>query len=230
MSFGIVYALRDPRNKTVRYIGVTRRSLAVRLAEHIQDIKKRNNYVQRWIRSLLCLGVQPECVCIEICESESALFVAEQKWIAYYRGVAGKLLTNTTGGGLGHFEPIHELRAKKKKQMQGVSNPMFGKKHSAETKAKIAAKAVGRKYSSETIEKRSAKQRGAKRSDSFREFLSTSRRGMGSPSTELKDIDVLEMRLLFKQGVSIRQIAYRYPVGYVGVYKIVKYLRWTHLP
>lgn len=230
MSFGYVYALQDPRNETVRYVGITRRTLAVRFAEHLQDIKKRSNYVQRWIRYLVCLNLQPKLVCLESCNSESELYAAEQKWIAYYRGLVGKLLTNVTGGGPGHFRPVIELAKKKHKQMCGENNPMFGRKHSAETKAKISARATGRKCSPDTIAKRVASQTGLKRSDVFRKNLSITRRGSGSPSSKLNDIDVLEIRLLFKQGVSISKIEKRYPVGYMGVYKIVKYLRWTHLP
>jgi len=46
---------------------------------------------------------------------------------------------------------------------QGKGNGMYGKKHSAETKAKQSAKALGRKQSLETIEKKANAIRGMKR-------------------------------------------------------------------
>jgi ribosomal protein L37AE/L43A len=51
----------------------------------------------------------------------------------------------------------------KKVQNAGENNPMYGKTHSDETRRKQSDAAKGRKYSAETIEKRAAKIRGKKR-------------------------------------------------------------------
>lgn len=50
-----------------------------------------------------------------------------------------------------------------KQDMFGSGNPMYGRKHSEETKAKISAKAKGKKQSKETVEKRISKTKGQKR-------------------------------------------------------------------
>lgn len=69
----IVYALRDPRNKQIRYIGVTSRLLHLRLSHHIADshhefeaIRKYGNKYKssacpriKWITELRMLGLKP---------------------------------------------------------------------------------------------------------------------------------------------------------------------------
>jgi hypothetical protein len=51
----------------------------------------------------------------------------------------------------------------KKVQNAGENNPMYGKTHSDETRRKISEAAKGRKFSADTIEKRAAKLRGRKK-------------------------------------------------------------------
>src|SRR5260221_9367200 len=59
----IVYALRDPRDQVVHYIGVTNRP-EKRYREHIRCIDK-NVLKTAWVRQLQVEGVQPEMIPLE---------------------------------------------------------------------------------------------------------------------------------------------------------------------
>ena len=56
-----------------------------------------------------------------------------------------------------------EYKAERKKKYTGEGNPMFGKTHSEETRAKQRAQARGRRQSAETIKKKADAIRGLKR-------------------------------------------------------------------
>lgn len=53
-----IYALLDPRDQRLRYIGKANNS-AKRLASHIRDSRRRNTPVLCWIRSLCAQGLVP---------------------------------------------------------------------------------------------------------------------------------------------------------------------------
>lgn len=53
-----IYALRDPRDGRVRYIGKAN-SAADRLRSHLRDSRRRDTPVYRWIRKLLAAGHAP---------------------------------------------------------------------------------------------------------------------------------------------------------------------------
>jgi GIY-YIG catalytic domain len=89
-----VYALVDPRNYTVFYVGRTRQRMDKRLAEHIQAAKSGNpRPVYEWLRSLL--PGQPWLVCLETATGlvkkrgnagwRDAAEPCEVKWIKRFR-------------------------------------------------------------------------------------------------------------------------------------------------
>lgn len=92
-----IYALRDPRDYTVRYIGKSNDPEA-RLQAHMKD-KKSNPIKTRWIDELLAEKLEPE---LEILENVvlDEWQEAEIKWIAKGRE-EGWPLTNITDGGDG---------------------------------------------------------------------------------------------------------------------------------
>lgn len=93
----LVYALKDPVTEQIRYVGVTTRSMSLRLSEHIAA--KRNTHCSAWIKSLTRKGLRPCPVILETgCGPGWA--ISERKWIASYRG-QGANLTNHTDGGEG---------------------------------------------------------------------------------------------------------------------------------
>lgn len=100
-----------------------------------------------------------ERITLEECESFDELSMAEEKWINHYNAVESDEFYNLSLGGFGgnstsvqnywkqfSEEERKQLRKWKKPNFSGSNNPMFGKKHSDETKKKIGLKSVNRNW------------------------------------------------------------------------------------
>lgn len=144
-----IYALKDPRNDSVKYIGKTS-YLKSRLAKHVYNRNQGNTHKNNWIKLLLSENLLPIMEVIEECD-ETNWEEKEIFWIAKYKEMGNKL-TNSTDGGEG--ATITDENSKKK-----ISEKLKGRKLSKETKRKISEKAignkrnVGRKLSQETKDK-----------------------------------------------------------------------------
>lgn len=121
MSIGIVYGLIDPLTNELRYVGITKRKLTLRLREHLADPYMCHKW--HWIRKLLEKGLVPEIFVIEE-EETQYLEDAERFWISYFRFL-GCALTNHSGGGLG-FNMRHSAEAKRK---MSVSHKKLGRSY-----------------------------------------------------------------------------------------------------
>lgn len=127
MNRFLVYALIDPRNDLVRYIGKSTTGMRrPRSHKYLSNLRNEKTHKANWIRSLVHQGLQPAITVLETFDSEASLSDAERFWIAQGRGL-GWHLTNATKGGDGST----------------------GYTKSAETRAKIGAKARGRVLSAE---------------------------------------------------------------------------------
>ncbi len=94
----VIYVLKDPRTDEVRYVGWTKKSARARLGNHINEVAKyQRTHKQRWIASLLGIGLRPEVEVIESGEGP-AWAEAEIRWIAFYRGCGADLVNSTDGG------------------------------------------------------------------------------------------------------------------------------------
>jgi group I intron endonuclease len=86
-------------------------------------------------------------------------------WIAYYDSFHNGY-NNTEGGeGTLGWNPSKETRQKMSENhadFSGKKHPMYGKKHTEETKEKMSEAAKGRKHSPETKQKMSEKNKGEK--------------------------------------------------------------------
>ena len=79
-----IYALRDPRVMSVRYVGVTSSTLGHRLANHISEARSGTAPKDLWILRLLASGNDPEIGLIEVVtESESKAIEREHHWIRH---------------------------------------------------------------------------------------------------------------------------------------------------
>lgn len=108
----VIYALVDPRNSQVRYVGFTV-DLKQRLRDHCKKSElDRNYYKCRWIKALKELGFSPVMIVLEKGIGDSWQR-AEKKWIKHYRDLGAKL-TNKTDGGQGAIGRKHSETAKKK--------------------------------------------------------------------------------------------------------------------
>ena len=96
-----VYGLCDPRDERVRYVGVTRTSLDVRLGCHLRD--KDVNHRTKWIAKLKNEGVTPSIRVLEECpfDDDETLFALEIEWIATLREAGIALVNGTIGGDSG---------------------------------------------------------------------------------------------------------------------------------
>jgi hypothetical protein len=168
-----VYALIDPRDGLVRYVGCSANP-ARRMHGHLSYARKgRDIHTLKgaWIKSLLDASIVPS---LRILESTSADWEsAERKWIEYYREEA----FNVADGGSGSpgFVQSDELKQLRRQQMKGrVFTPEWKAKISAAKKGRtspaiIAAAANARKQlaivgrSEESNAKRSAALLGRKR-------------------------------------------------------------------
>lgn len=107
---GVIYALIDPTNTQLKYVGQTKRSAKERLRQHICEARshRSHTYCHKWIRKLLSQGSYPE---IEVLETTNELDPAEVFWIQYWKFL-GARLTNLTGGGETTTKDTRFLRGK----------------------------------------------------------------------------------------------------------------------
>lgn len=91
-GYGAVYALIDPRNSSVRYIGKTTGALSARLHGHLHS---KNDDVREWVRELAAAGRRPSLRVIRHVPAAD-LDVAERETIADF-AMAGWPLLNRTG-------------------------------------------------------------------------------------------------------------------------------------
>lgn len=96
---GKIYALKDPINEQIRYIGQTRKSIEERAYIHWRDrnqLKNKNNHKARWLSKLqLDYNTKPIVILVEDFINLSDLNQREKYWINYYKE-QGFDLTNTS--------------------------------------------------------------------------------------------------------------------------------------
>ena len=124
-----IYALVDPRDANVRYIG---RSFVPedRYKRHLID--KSETHKTRWIRQLKSVGLQPELKILDVV-SEQQWSDAERQWMSKYKD-----LTNSCAGGYGILCPSTETRMK-------MRNKKLGQKQTKEHRARVSAAHKGKK-------------------------------------------------------------------------------------
>lgn len=156
-----LYCLIDPRcPEHIRYIGITRCDLKLRLARHFEEAayKKSNSYKNNWVRGLIHEGVRPEILLIDSLPSWEAACKSEIETIKELKALGYKLVNMTDGG-------------------EGVTK---GNKRSPETVEKLRLAPLGKKQSEETKRKRSEALKGRKQKPRTEQHLlnmSLSRRG-----------------------------------------------------
>jgi len=83
-----VYALIDPRDDSIHYIGQSRQP-EFRLSQHIQ---RSYGSTYAWIQELLQQGLQPILKIVESLEDERQAEVRENYWIRFYTEQKAPLL------------------------------------------------------------------------------------------------------------------------------------------
>lgn len=101
-----IYALIDPRNIQIRYVGKTVNPLSLRLQEHIWISRTNRSKCRRavWIKELFELNLKPEIKLLETVE-EKDWKEAERRWEDELKAQGFDLLNSMpTGGGCGRNE------------------------------------------------------------------------------------------------------------------------------
>jgi hypothetical protein len=107
-----IYALLDPRDNEVRYIGKTINPTK-RLSEHLADSKREYNYRSMWIKSLLKEDLKPLIKFLKICPL-SDFVKYETEYIKLYKN---DKLTNSDETGQGSVGRRQEIIDKVSKKM-----------------------------------------------------------------------------------------------------------------
>lgn len=209
----IIYALIDPRDNAIRYVGKTFRTAHRRLRRHLASCYLNGKtHKERWLRTLVALGVQPIITVIETCTSSADLSKRERFWIAHYRAV-GAALTNATDGGDG-----------------------VGYKHTPESKERIRVALIGRSFSREHRLRIGLASRGrivsadtkAKLSASSRQRTPPVLRGSLNGRSKLSESDVATLRAL-RGHVSQSALATVFGVSKTAVRLAQQCKNWRHL-
>lgn len=138
-----IYALVDPRNNLIRYIGKAD-SPKARYSGHLLPSQlKQKNHKTNWINGLLEMGLKPRLETLDWVPAEEWQ-AHEMKWIDRFRTIPGyPKLTNSTDGGEGvsGYVMPEEDRKKRAEARRGVPMPPgTGAKISAANKGKKKTK------------------------------------------------------------------------------------------
>jgi hypothetical protein len=236
----IIYALLDPSDYAVRYVGYALDG-PKRLESHLQQSLKARGHKAAWIRSLRARGERPILVTLEDLSGDVDWRVNERWWIAWMRELGCDLTNTTDGGEGGNIAASHtpEAQAKRSASNKGkkrsaefcrlTSERQKGQVVSAETRAKISATMMGRTLSEETKAKVSASTMGKRKSPEHAAAIGRSRQGEKCWNARLTVEAVLEIRALAADGVSRKEIAALYGVTYGAVTDIALRRRWKHI-
>lgn len=105
-----IYILTDPRTESLVkcYIGKSNDPIR-RIRDHLKARGQTKR--DRWIRSLLSKGLQPNLLILEKCENQKLIWEScERKWIAVYRAKPDHDVLNHTSGGEGVSDIDDETR------------------------------------------------------------------------------------------------------------------------
>jgi len=135
-STTFIYALKDPRNSRIRYLGKAVNPNR-RLKHHLWTCKTQLSHRDSWIKGLVDLGLKPELELIDEVPLKEWEFW-EKEYIRLFKAIAFPL-TNLTPGGDGNHNPTPETRAKMRAAKLGI-------KPTPETRAKLSASAKAKMF------------------------------------------------------------------------------------
>lgn len=139
-----IYALVDPENGDIRYIGKSIRP-EQRLQNHMNEVS--NCHRSHWLQSLKKNGQKPDLLILEEIRGEFPWQESEKYWIARGRREGWPLTNNTAGG-----DGVTGLPEETRKRMAAVWK---GRKHSPESRKRIGESKRGFVHSESTKAKMS---------------------------------------------------------------------------
>lgn len=207
-----IYALRDPRDGSVRYIGKAE-DPAKRFRQHLQagQLMRYQSRKNSWLKSLLTQGFEPELDILDRVPADRAN-AAECQWIDFYRDFEGDRLTNGTLGGDGGAITDPEARAR-------VRAAHVGKVISLETRAKTSA----------SLKAHCSAPAARERLRSISNGQPPVKTGEANHNAKLTEEIVREIRRLHMEGVSGVAIAALFEITPANVSLIVRNRAWRHV-
>lgn len=190
-----VYAYLDPNYKLCEqfcniyfeykpiYIGKGKNK---RMYDHLKDRKRFSNMFYNKLNKMMDNNEHPLVIKLKTFENEIDALNLEKLLIYEIKNIKnGGLLYNTTEGGLGcsghrfseesknkmRIKSISEKHYLRFPSTKGENHPMFGKKHSKETKEKLSMRRKNRIITEETKKKISESNKGKKLSEETKEKL-----------------------------------------------------------
>lgn len=151
-----IYALVDPINKEIRYVGKTF-DLQKRFSNHLRDPERTHK--TNWIKSLVKKEFVPIIQILEMFDDSQQLEweFSERFWILILRGI-GCNLTNLESGGRSGKRVSEETKIKMRKSAFEIlpfkkEKTPFSPEKRKEISEKISIKLTGRKRPPEVVEK-----------------------------------------------------------------------------
>lgn len=98
---GTIYVLADPRNRCLRYVGKTKKTISERLDGRVNSVRfgapARRTHLWTWLNSLRERGMKPIIEILELVEN-CRLNEREIYWIARMRALPADLVNTANGG------------------------------------------------------------------------------------------------------------------------------------
>jgi group I intron endonuclease len=143
----LIYGLRDPNTKEIRYIGRSCSGLK-RPREHYRQngLSKKKSHCNSWIKSLK--GKIPKIEVLEYTNNKDELDALEIKWIAYAKAQGWNLTNHTAGGGgTSNFKHTEEAKRKISAAARAMWAAGGGLKLTEEIRYKCGSSTRGKKLS-----------------------------------------------------------------------------------
>jgi hypothetical protein len=208
-----IYALRDPRTTSVRYIGKAKDPQS-RYRTHTSDywLNKDKTKKNSWIKSLKAKGFQPELIILDEVTDEQA----NEAEVAYIGFFGPENLTNGTLGGDGGA--VTDPEAKER-----IRQAHLGSKRSDATRARMSAAHKSRCSSPEERQRMSESAKAAGNTPPVKKGEAN--------NSKLTENDVRRIRCLSREGLSPREIwnkEFQF-VTYQNVWLITSGRAWKHV-
>ena len=204
-----IYALVDPRDNAIRYVGKTAVSLPDRLKVHVyqaKNLQRKPTHKEAWIIGLQRKSLKPEIALLETVPAGEDWADRERFWISWGRSKGWKLMNHSDGGDSGFAGGHHSKESKRKLSKAGKGNK-------------------GRTGQPWTEEER----RNHRKARASSVAVAECNRGEKNPRAKLTEADVLEIRQRAASGEKQKDIAADYPVSYSLIRGIVCRSCWKHI-